>query len=367
MKWFVLILFIFSLSCSREKLPLPEIPPAEDQFGNVGQEVYVSINPPFDAANGYNFNQPGDIYLGADNFLYICDTGNDRIVMMDVGGVVQGVSQPIPHPEAISQNDSLQLLIVNRTNAVFKIDLVAVAHNIAQAPVEMVFEQSSKPTHQFTGISVFNGFEYYVTVLEPADSNSVSTEFSFIFDFNGNHTLKGPLPMNVNGTGLFSTIVPTAVVSLRERWLDISLSGEQTTAFYFTHIGRTSQLESNNFKLQHITTVLFEGQEILTPNITFIGQDIYSINVRANLEDIALDRNGFIFAVDAGGSGTEPGFYRYSSLGKELQSVAGFGDGDQEFNSPKGIAVLPFLEEQIVFISDTGNNRILRFKLSTDL
>lgn len=361
-----ILLFGLFFSCSHDKLPLP-IVPDDDGFGNTGEEVYVQINPPLDAENGYSFNRPADIYLGADNFLYVCDTGNDRIVMLDVGGQIQGISQPIPHPEAVTQNDSLQLLIVNKTNVVFRIDLTNVSHDIASAPVEKVFEQSSKPSRQFTGISVYNGFEYYVTVVDVADSNTVFKEFSFIYDFNRNHTLKGPLPMNVNGTGLFSAIVPTGIVTLRERWLDISTSGERSPAFYFSHIGRTSQLEPNNFKVQHITTTIQQGEVVLIPNTGLIGEDLYKIDLRANIEDIAIDRSGFLFVVDAGGFGTTPGFYRYSSLGKKLQSLTGEGSGDSQFKAPKGIAVLPFLEQQVVFVADTGNNRILRFKLSTDL
>ncbi len=287
------------------------------QFGNVVNRCRcIHINPPLDAANGYTFNQPSDIYLGADNFLYVCDTGNVRIVMLDVGGAIQGVSQQIPHPEAITQDDGLQLLIVNGTNSVYKIDLVAAAHNLGAAPIEKVFEQSSKPNRQFNGISTHAGFEYYVTVLDPDDSSSVTKEFSFVYDFNRDHTLKGPLPFFPNGTGLFSTIIPTSVVSIRERWLDVSSSGEVSPALFFTHIGRTSQLEQNNFKVQHITTVIQDGSIMLAPNISLVGQDIYRMDLKSNLEDVALDRSGFIFVVDAGGSGTEPGFYRYSSTGE---------------------------------------------------
>lgn len=369
MKKCVLILFLLGalcFSCSHEKIPLPNIP-SENDFGNVGQQVYVQINPPLDAANGYDFSRPADVYMGVDNFLYVCDTGNDRIVMMDVGGQIQGISQPIPHPEAITQNDSLQLLIVNKTNAVYRIDLVRVNHEIWRAPVEKVFEQSSEPDRQFTGISVHNGFEYYVTVIDVSDSSTVFREFSFIYDFARDHKLKGPLPMNVNGTGLFSAILPTAIVSIRERALDISAREERSPAFFFTHIGRTSLLEPNNFKFQFITTTIIEGSEVLIPNTGLIGTDIYSIDKRANLEDLAVDRSGFFFVVDRGGSGTEPGFYRYSSVGKKLQAVLGQGNGEGQFNNPRGIAVLPFLEQQVVFVADTGNNRILRFRLSTDL
>lgn len=45
---------------------------------------------------------------------------------------------------------------------------------------------------------------------------------------------------------------------------------------------------------------------------------------------------------------------KFSVDGKELQSFGGFDPGEKEFDLPQGIA-------------DTGNNRIVRFKLSTDV
>jgi len=364
-------ILILTAGCTHDEFPLPAIPPAEEQFPSYQNPDYIQINPPLDAANGYNFRNPSDIFYGVDNFLYVADTDNNRIVMMDIGGTIQGYSQPIDHPEAITQNDSLQLLIVNRTNAVFRIDLYKYLHHIDQVPVEKVYEQASQPTRQFTGISVHNGFEYYVTVVDPQSPQQVS----YIYDFRADHFLKGPLPMEVNGSGLFATMLPTAIVSQREQYLDISANAEKTEAFYFTQTGSIPELQLQNYyKIQHITTTVFEGDNILVPDLVLIGTDIYDYKKYYNPEDIALDRSGFVFVVDAGpdpaqdpGSGIQPGFYRFSPTGKELQATLGYGSGPKQFNNPRGIAVTAVAEtDQVVYIADTGNNRILRFKLSTD-
>lgn len=370
------ILVSFLLFCTHEKYPLPSIP--DDGGGyTYGVGRYVQINPPLDAAHGYDFKKPSDIYYGADNFLYIADTENNRIVMMDVGGAIQGVSQFIPHPEAITQNDSLQLLIVNKTNVVYGIDLYNYDHEIANAPVGIVFQQGSEPSRQFTGITVHNRLEYFVTVIDTADSSTNFQEFSFIYDFNYDSTLKGPLPLNVNGTGLYSAIVPTGIVSLREQYLDIS-SRETTPEFIFCQSGKTSLIR-NNFKVQSVTTFTSEGRTFLTPNTSLIGTEIYDGNKYYFPEDVAVDRSGFIFVVDKGAYTIDdstgisipdttrpaPGFYRFGPSGNQLQAVLGAGTGESQFNSPKGIAVLPSAEEQIVYVADTGNDRILMFYLST--
>ncbi|MBN2367111.1 MAG: hypothetical protein JXL67_13155 [Calditrichaeota bacterium] len=368
----ITIFFLFSVDCSHDKYPVPSIPSEEDRYANINNEVYNMILPVLDDDAGYSFRNPTDIYYGVDNFVYVCNTGSDEIVMMDAGGTIQGVCTGIPHPAAITQNDSLQLLVVNKTNKIYKLDLYRYNHNISATPVEIIFERASEPTLQYTGITVYNGFEYYVTAIQPRDTNSNYKEFSFIYDFYANHTLKGQLPLEVNGTALFSTILPTSIVSLRERYLDVS-SRENTTEFMFTHTGRTSLLE-NSYKFQHITTRTFEGQPILTPNTALIGSDIYATDKFWNLQDVAIDRNGFVFLVDAGkgdadSSGTEglPGFYRFvASSGLQLQSVLGYGSRLKQFRNPGGIAVTPFKEGQIVYVADSGNNRIMMFELSTE-
>jgi hypothetical protein len=364
---FLIVLAAVSInSCSYEKYTLPVIPEDAPQVTSV---EYIQLNSVLDAQHGYNFKNPADVYYGADNFLYVADTDNNRIVMLDLGGAVQGYSQSIEHPEAITQNDSLQLLIVSKSNKVFKLDLFAHNHNIASVPVEQVWEEQSYPNRQYTGISVHNGFEYYVTVID----ESAAKPKSLIFDFYGNHLPKGPLPLNESGTGLFSALLPTSIISLREQYLDIS-SKEDTPAFIFTQTGFWEPLNLfNYYKVQHITTTVFEGQDVLTPNTSLVGTEFYDFEQFYNPEDAAIDNNGNIFIIDKGsaddGAGTVdniPGFYRFGPSGRKLQSVTGYGPGAYQFKSPKGIAVSPSNELQKVYIADTGNNRIVQYQLSTD-
>jgi sugar lactone lactonase YvrE len=68
-----------------------------------------------------------------------------------------------------------------------------------------------------------------------------------------------------------------------------------------------------------------------------------------------VDNSGNIYIADAG----KDSVYKFSVFGEELQS---FG-GPTVFNSPSGVAFF----DKTLYVSDTGNNRILRFTLSTDL
>lgn len=360
------IVIIFSIqSCLNDKMPVPDV---ESSLGpGIDKVEYVLLKPILDANNGYSFNKPADIYFGVDNFVYVADTDNNRIVMLDAGGQLQGVSNFIEHPEAISQNDSLQLLIVNKTNAVYLIDMFKYSHNIQAAPVEMVSLKADEPTFQYTGISVHNGFEYYVTVIDVADTANVRNS-SFVWDFQASHLQWGPLPLNKEGSGLFTALIPTAIVSIRERWLDISSSQETSPAFIFTQQAKTS-LYQNFFKVQDITTQIVEGDIELIPNTGYIGKSIYDANLISLPEDVTIDKSGFIFVVDKGNASNPGSFFRFSTSGDARQIYNGNGDNLDNivFNQPQGIAVQPDVEDQIVYIADTGNDRVLLFKLSSDL
>ena len=55
--------------------------------------------------------------------------------------------------------------------------------------------------------------------------------------------------------------------------------------------------------------------------------------------------------------------FKFSSSGDELQSFGGSGDGEKQLNSPHGIAFF----DKTLYVADTANNRIVRYKLSTDI
>jgi DNA-binding beta-propeller fold protein YncE len=68
-----------------------------------------------------------------------------------------------------------------------------------------------------------------------------------------------------------------------------------------------------------------------------------------------VDPSGNIFIVDA----AKDSVFKFNAFGNELQS---FG-GSEVFNKPSGVA----FNNKTLYIADSGNNRILRFILSTDI
>jgi DNA-binding beta-propeller fold protein YncE len=76
-------------------------------------------------------------------------------------------------------------------------------------------------------------------------------------------------------------------------------------------------------------------------------------------EDVTLDPSGNLFVVDS----ETDSLYRFSTKGMEAYSFGGTGSGPLQFRRPHGVAVF----DKTVYVADTGNNRILRFRLSTEL
>ena len=55
--------------------------------------------------------------------------------------------------------------------------------------------------------------------------------------------------------------------------------------------------------------------------------------------------------------------FKFSAAGEELQSFGATGTGEKQFQQPHGVAFF----DKTLYVADTGNDRIVRFRLSTDV
>lgn len=341
----ILTAVVVLLACG-EKIPLPNVSEEDlTDIGSVGDTTYIPINPPWDPAHGYNFNKPEDIQVdpyGNDPFIYVADTGNDRVVMLTPAGEALG-SIAIPHPIALSQDVDFKLLVVNGTNRIFKIDLFAANHVISNAPVDTILNivQLDHPQWRFTGIAAHSLRRYYVT------NAGADPEDNQILSFSEEDAYQGPLPLVPNGTGLFAAASPSGIAGTDPEAVD----------FIFCQTG------NNSFKVQWVTT---RGEIGFVPRLVPATgdaktQDIFKLGLFTAPEDVAIDRLQNIYVIDAGSDS----LFRFNSGGESIPNVSfgGTGDGEKQFRHPMGVA----WADRTVYVADTGNNRILRFKLSTDL
>lgn len=345
-----LLLYTLMLSGCVEKFDIP----VTTGEGNIsGDTVYVPLNPPW-----AGFNNPQSIFIGNEPFIYVADTDNNRIVMMNLAGNILGTRE-IKRPVAISQDYQLNLIVCAEFDtagvtygAVFKLDLFASGHDISNAPLRRVLPRPGvsadlKPNIRFSGVCTFYDNSFYVARTGPNNSSIFDPDNSIlIFEkktlVNGIKvdTLIGRLPaLEPLGSGTKTANNISSLTSFKRRNND----------FIMTLTGNTS------FKTQW----LFYNFASETPGyenrLGPFSSEMMIANKFKKPEGAALDNSGNIFIADT----ETDSVYKFNSFGDQLQS---FG-GPDIFNSPSSVAFF----DRTLYVVDRGNNRILRFILSTDL
>lgn len=89
-----------------------------------GDTVFIRINPPWDSATGIYLSQPSDVIIGPDGLVYIADTGNDRIMVLNRSGIPQTFGNlddigTIGSPTGLTFDGMMNLYICNSGDTVF--------------------------------------------------------------------------------------------------------------------------------------------------------------------------------------------------------------------------------------------------------
>ncbi len=345
--------------CNTGKLDLDKITATEDtDTGKINDTVYVKQNPDWTG-----FNNPQDILVGREPFLYVADTDNDQIVMLNLAGQVLG-KRSIKHPIALAQDYQLNLIVcaefdtliqgVTETfSAVYKLDLYSTGHHIENTvPVRIIptakdfLYLNETKRREYTGVCAFYDNSFFVSRIGPNNSSIFDPDNAILIyqkktALNGAKadTLIGTVPLlTPEGTGLLSANKISSLTSFNKRNMD----------FILTLVG------NNSFRtqwLQYIESSEFSGyvSKLSPSNATMM-----SVNKFTQPEDVAIDDLDNIFIADA----AKDSIYKFNSYGDELQS---FG-GPAVFKSPHAVAFF----DKTLYVVDTGNNRILRFILSTE-
>ncbi len=347
--FFLLIVLLITVSCE-DKFELPNV----SEVGNIsGDTVYVQLNPAWEG-----FNNPQDIYIGNEPFIYIADTDNDRIVMMNLAGTILG-TKSIKKPIVIAQDYQLNLIVCAEFDtlgatfsAVYKINLVAANHNLNEAPITRLLPRPNvssdlKTGIRYTGVAVFYDNSFYIARSGPNNSSIFDPDNSILIfqkklldDGSKTDTLIGRLPsIEPVGTGLLTAFNISSLASFKKRNNDflMTLTGNTTFKTQWLFYNFSSETPGYESKLSPGTNQMM------------------SVNKFSRPEGVTVDNSGNIYVADA----DRDSIYKFNSFGDELQS---FG-GPQLFNEPYSVAHF----DKTLYVVDKGNNRILRFILSTDL
>ncbi|MBK7979917.1 MAG: hypothetical protein IPK06_07910 [Ignavibacteriae bacterium] len=349
----IIFICIFAFSCTN-KFNINDINYKDDN-SNIGDTTYIPQYP-----NWTGFNNPQDMIIGKDLFIYVADTDNNRLVMLDIAGQILGEIN-IKSPTAVAQNYKLDLFIVaefdtliNDQNlafsALYKINMVEAVHNITNAKLERLLPQDPKIDpfafnridRAYTGVCTFYDNSIYVSRKGPSNSNPVDRDNTIIkLKFNEKDSMiVSKIPgLEPEGTGILSANQISSLTSFNKKNTDVVL----------TLIG------NNSFKVQWLEFVSNSDFEGYLSKLSAFSCDLMNVNKFGKPEDVAFDDANNIFVADA----EKDSIYKFNTFGDELES---FG-GNEIMSSPHAVAHY----DKTLYVLDTDNNRILRFILSTEI
>ena len=310
------------------------------------------------------FNHPQAVIIGNEPFVYVTDTDNDRVVMMDVGGTVVGYSQRIAHPIALAEDKKLNLLVCAQFDtllpghttpttfgALYRLDLVSQLHNIGNVTPKRVLWERGDSTRRYTGVATLFDNSYYISRVGPKNAVTNLDRDDAVILYAGNDSLISSVTndFTADGTGMKTVHHLTAVATVPSGRL---------TEFVYAQIPSNAGINPT-FKVQWYRMTA-EGQTSnwQTKYATGAGIDLMRDNRFTTPTGLAVDPSGNVFVADAGADSV----FRFTARGTELFSLGKSKDGVKYFNQPYGVAYF----DKTVYVADRGTGKILRFKLSTD-
>jgi hypothetical protein len=380
--------------------------------GFVDEVSYVPLNPFFEqGANGQPLDAPQDVYVGYDRFLYV--VGEAGLHVLDRAGrpqtfVDEAAGQPLRDPHAVIQDRRLRLYVAARRDTtiggmdwnlpvVYQFADVTTGSPRVTDIIWHPFDDNSRtprteenPTTalqdeavEFTGIAVRANNRLYVSRRGPVNDeqfiNPQNAILTFAPDSVGRLENTQALPLSPTRPSLRSAVHPSDVLTFVQPPQRPSYSNDE-----FLMAQSPAPGEQLTYAvLSIVPTETPEGRTIYEANTDFLqaalnpdgGQGfLYEENKFENPSDLgfAADGSGYIYVLDAGtdslftftsngieGVSPPPGS---DAIAPAPVSFGGTGDGATQFNDPQGVTYF----DEIVYVADTGNDRIARFRLNTD-
>ena len=354
------------------------------------QVAYVPILPEIT-----DFIEPVKIIYGFDELLYVVDAGAEEIVAIDQSGKILG-SKQIPGVNAIAQDRRLNIIALGTKDTtiqdvfyslpcIYRLDLkpggrYGIQH--AQIINESVhpfyyksgFSSGDAVGVELTGVAVGEGNNYYVTRTGPKNNNefSILPPDQAVLSFDADDNYRTPISV-LTSQGSFRTFFrePAGIASLMtppqieasptRDFMVISAAPEEPVKF------RQIEFREDPDGIRYSPVILPQNPERATGFINEPGKF-------RKPADIALSGDGsdLIFVVDSEldslfqftvegyeGIRPPPGSEETNHI---VTSFGGTGSDVTQFRNPQGVAYA----RRILYIADTGNGRILRFRLTLD-
>ncbi len=369
-------------------------------YDAVREVAYVPILPVLD-----QFMRPTDVTVGFDELIYVVDEASEEVVALDESGRELG-RMFIPGARSVAQDRAFDLLVigtfdttliqgsntVERTlSCIYRIDQFAGgSYNLNSAKI------SSKVVHPFYYKSSANDFDeveyvgfrkiaiignnndpnlnnqYYVTRAGESTTGTLGPDDAVLYFRNDDSFIS---TINVStSSGVFNDYFedPSGIVTNTQ---PPQLEAQGGRSFFYTSLD-----ESNALQVQFLRFIETEFGSYYQPELLASGDTSKAdgfINEPGKFSrpvDMAMagDASRYLFVVDEG----TDSLYQFTATGFEgvqppaatgiskfqKTSFGGTGNGVREFRNPQAVAYF----KRVVYVADTDNGRVLRFKLTTD-
>ncbi|MDB4162127.1 hypothetical protein N9772_07155 [Bacteroidia bacterium] len=352
--------------------------------------AYVPVQPALTT-----FQEPVDIIAGFDELIYVVDKATEEIISLDESGRELGRFN-VRGVRAVAQTRGLDLLAIGENTAtvagtdfdvtcIYKIDMhgEGASFGIEYARITDTITHpfyfkstfsSSDADVQFNKIAVLEDNRFYVT-RKGTDNNpqKFGGPDDAVLLFGANGTYITPVIVNTPN-GFFRDFFkrPMGISSFVQP-PQISAGGPDH--FVFTSIGENTTIKvqvidylESDFGASYEPRILFESDSTVADG-NLATPDKFAEPVGVT---ITGDGTNFILVVDR----AKDSLYQFTTTGLEgvkppagaanskyqMASFGGRGEGLSQFNAPSAVAY----KNRIVWVCDTGNGRVLRFKLTTD-
>ena len=357
--------------------------------------AYVPIQPILNS-----FQRPVDIIAGFDELIYIVDEATEEIISMDEAGRVLGRFR-VQGVTSVAQDRRLDLLavgtqtdtingVVYDLSCIYRIDLHgALGYGLQYARIDTVIVHpfyfknsfsSNDPFVTFNKVAVVadnifgtsNNY-YYVTRSGPRDDNGTYAPDDAVLLFSAEDEFVTPINITTSG-GFFrdyfktpfgiSTLAQPPQITARAGFDFLFTSTDPDGIVKVQYIEfRESEFGSEYAPRQLITDDYTQADGFLSTPNKFVSPTSVTITG---------DGTNYIFVADA----EKDSVYQFTSTGLEgilpppasgsnkfvKASFGGTGIGPTQFNEPRAVAYF----NEILYVADAGNGRVLRFKLTLD-
>jgi len=349
------------------------------------------------------FTKPVDVLYGYDKLVYVADEVSGSVIQLDENGTVLGQWAGMKSPVKLGMDRRLNLFVIGRIDtsiggkiynlpAVYYLNMSTTSQILSPSTViqkriihPFYFNPSGAGLTEaekvsFAGIATFSDNSFYLARRGP--NNSLATALggydNTIVQFDKNQTYQGNLSNQIepaNGEGLKFIINPVSLVSYAATPQSNSVSKSKDFIY---------GIEGQSF--YRVQGLAYTADEVYDIDRKYLSQDtsksgrfLYGFVSRNGTYEsrfvhpsdiaIAADDNQFILVVDR----QLDSLFQFTSTGEEgvpvyrkknvITSFGGRGNGVKQLNQPSGVAY----GSQRLYIADTGNQRIMVYKLSTDI